>query len=482
MIPHKLLSPPSVTRPTIWVVDDSASETEMVRQALAPSYDVVTFRDWAEMLEALARQPAPQVLVLDWLMPGLSGIEVCQFLRANEATEGLPILMLTSHSRPEDLVAGLAAGANDYVSKPFRAGELVARVAALVRMYLLRERAERAEAAALALLRELPEALLTLDSGGRLTYVNAEAERMLGARAQQLLGRPVRELLPGLAVDSIPDVSTELFPLPDLRLGERYLAPVVRPLAVDSEASTTISLRDVTAERHLQARRLDFYSVIAHDLRTPLQAVLLRTQLMLAGKGGTLSEQHREDLLRIQQRIGELGSMVGDFLELARLEAAGLKLEPHELDLAELLCAAFDDYQVLAERGGVQLACAPRGEHVKVVGDRRRLGQVVNNLVSNAIKFTGRGGRVEARVQREDGWVEAQIHDTGRGIAPEALPSLFDRYTRAPEEHTTPGSGLGLMIVREIVEAHGGSVGVHSEAGAGSTFWFRLPEAGPAHH
>jgi signal transduction histidine kinase len=480
VIPHKLLSPPSDARPTIWVVDDSASETEMARQALAPSYEVVTFRDGAEMLEALARQPAPQVLVLDWLMPGLSGIEVCQFLRANEATEGLPILMLTSHNRPEDLVAGLAAGANDYVTKPFRAGELVARVAALVRMYLLRERAERAEEAALTLLRELPEALLTVDREQRLTYVNAEAERMLGQEARQLLGRSVRELLPGLAVDSIPDVSTELFPLPDLRVGERYYAPVVRPLAVDSEASTTISLRDVTAERHLQARRLDFYSVIAHDLRTPLQAVLLRTQLMLSGKGGTLSEQHREDLGRIQQRLGELGDMVGNFLELARVEAAGLKLEPQELDLSELVCTAFDDFQVLAERGGVELACVPRDVQVRVVGDRRRLGQVVNNLISNAIKFTSRGGRVEARVQQEGGWVETQIRDTGRGIAPEVQHSLFDRYTRAPEAQATPGTGLGLMIVREIVEAHGGSVGVHSETGAGSTFWFRIPRGGPA--
>jgi signal transduction histidine kinase len=117
---------------------------------------------------------------------------------------------------------------------------------------------------------------------------------------------------------------------------------------------------------------------------------------------------------------------------------------------------------------------------VTVVGDRRRLGQVVNNLVSNAIKFTPRGGRVEAQVQLTDGgWVETRIRDTGLGISADALPSLFDRYTRAPEAHATPGTGLGLMIVREIVEAHGGSVGVHSEAGAGSTFWFRLPQGGP---
>nr|WP_228531022.1 MULTISPECIES: ATP-binding protein [Myxococcaceae] len=475
-----MLSPPSETRPTIWVVDDSAAETEVVRQALAPSYHVATFRDGAEMLEALARLQAPEVLVLDWLMPGLSGIEVCQFLRANQATEALPILMLTSHSRPEDLVAGLAAGANDYVTKPFRPGELVARVAALVRMHLLRERAERAEGAALALLAGLPEALLTIDSAGRLTYVNAEAERMLGRGARELLGQPVRELLPGLAVDQIPDVSTELFPLPDVRVGDAWYAPVVRPLAVDAAASTTISLRDVTAQRLLEARRLDFYSVIAHDLRTPLQAVLLRTQLMLAGKGGTLSEQHRQDLGRIQQRIGELGNLVGDFLELARLEAAGLKLEPQPVDLPDLLCDTFDDFQVLADNSGVRLECAPRGQRAMVVGDRRRLGQVVNNLVSNAIKFTPKGGRVEARVELTEGWVETQVQDTGRGIAPEELPRLFNRYTRAEDAGAVSGTGLGLMIVREIVEAHGGSVGVHSEAGAGSTFWFRLPRADPA--
>jgi signal transduction histidine kinase len=206
--------------------------------------------------------------------------------------------------------------------------------------------------------------------------------------------------------------------------------------------------------------------------------VLLRTQLMLAGKGGALSEQHRQDLARIQQRIGELGHMVGDFLELARLEAAGLKLEPQSVNLPDLVCAAFDDFQVLADSGGVSLECVARGQDVVVAGDRRRLGQVVNNLVSNAIKFTPRGGRVEARVELSEGWVETHIHDTGRGIPADALSRIFNRYTRASEADATPGSGLGLMIVREIVEAHGGSVGVQSEAGAGSTFWFRLPCAG----
>ena len=160
--------------------------------------------------------------------------------------------------------------------------------------------------------------------------------------------------------------------------------------------------------------------------------------------------------------------MVTDFLELARLDATDLLLESIPLDLGALVSATAEDFRALAQKQNVAL---------KVAGDARRLGQVVTNLVSNALKFTPSGGRVELEVRRQDGGVETAVQDTGRGIPAQALATLFDRYTRVVENDVVPGTGLGLIIVREIVEAHGGTLGVESIPGAGSRFWFRLPQA-----
>jgi two-component system phosphate regulon sensor histidine kinase PhoR len=117
-------------------------------------------------------------------------------------------------------------------------------------------------------------------------------------------------------------------------------------------------------------------------------------------------------------------------------------------------------------------------DRTDIVGDSRRLRQVITNLVSNAIKFTGERGTITTAVQTREDHVELSIRDTGRGIAPEDIGKIFDRYTRVTQHgDEVPGTGLGLMIVREIIEAHGGSVGVESSVGSGSRFWFRLPRS-----
>ncbi len=117
---------PASPRPTVWLLDDSPAESEVIRSALAPTCLVSTFSDGAALIEALGHQSPPDVMVLDWVLPGLSGIEVCEYLRSNRATAALPVLLLTVLQGAEDVVRGLKAGANDYVFKPFRPVELAA--------------------------------------------------------------------------------------------------------------------------------------------------------------------------------------------------------------------------------------------------------------------------------------------------------------------------------------------------------------------
>jgi signal transduction histidine kinase len=251
------------------------------------------------------------------------------------------------------------------------------------------------------------------------------------------------------------------------------LSPAIRLLGGENDTfGTTISLRDVTDRRRAEQRRLDFYSMIAHDLRSPMNAITLRAELMLRGKHGDLPSGAIADLRKVQENVHSLIRMINDFLDLARLEATDYKLVQETLDLSEVASACIDELRPLSEAAGLKIETDWPRQGVPVVGDERRLAQVLSNLLGNAIKFTPPGGKVRIRMLRDKDEATVIVEDTGTGIAPDQLERIFGRYVRGGGNGA--GSGLGLLIVKEIVEAHGGTVGVDSTVGEGSRFWFRL--------
>ncbi len=464
----------------VWVVDDSPLDLQRAEKALAGDFEVRGFTDGSSVLEQLATQVPPDVLVVDWLMPHVTGVEVIRFMRSGAGRlPAVPVLLLTARNQPEQIVEGLDAGATDYVGKPYADEELRARVRALVRTSRLLERALRAESTIRTLLATAPDALVVVDAQGRITYVNAEAERAFCRPAAAIVGQAVEDVLPTLPVRSVsvaPDVA--LLPLPDVHLGERVYSPSVRVLPSDTAARTTIALRDVTERRRADARRTDFYSISAHDLRSPLNSMLLRLDLLLQGRRGPMPAEAIADVRKCEGNIRGMMRMINDFLDLARMEGAGFKIACAPVDLGALVSGVLEDVRPLADARGVRLRWAPPERPLVTAGDSYRLAQVVSNLLGNAIKYTAADRAVEVRIADCDGAYEVSVRDDGPGIPADLLPSVFDRFTRAPDApHRAPGWGLGLMIVREIVEAHGGHVGVHSEVGRGSTFWFSVPRA-----
>jgi len=468
----------SHTRPVVWIVDDSPLDAQRARQVLEGDYVVEVFGDGSSMLERMAVHAPPDVLVLDWLMPGVSGIEVCRFLRGGAAQSQLAILLLTMQTQTAQIVEGLEAGANDYLVKPYADPELRARVDALVRWNGLLDRAQKAEARVRELLQYAPDPLISIDFENRITFANREAQRMLGEPADTLKGRSFNDVLPGVSVEQLIDAARSARPLPDLEVGDQIFSPSVRSLPSRDQSGLTVALRDVTARRQRETRRLDFYSIIAHDLRSPLGTMLMRTDLLLRGRRGVLSAEVIGELRKMETHMRSLVALINDFLEFARMEEAAQKMARERVDLAALIGETVDDFRPLLDNAHQELHVQVAGAHPIVMGDRRRLQQVLTNLIANAIKFTPAGGRIVVRADCPGPLCEVWVEDNGMGIAEDILPTLFQRYTRAPSgTRDAGGTGLGLLIVREIVEAHNGTVGVDSAPGKGSRFWFRLPAA-----
>lgn len=246
--------------------------------------------------------------------------------------------------------------------------------------------------------------------------------------------------------------------------------------AARGEAQSARRQLRVQNEQLLEADRLkhEFVALISHDLRTPLTSIMGYLELIL--DDDNLTEEQRGFLSVADRNADRLLRLVNDLLFVARFEAGQLDLHPTELDLAAVVRQSVEEAEPRATAGGIELTC-DAGAVSAVQADKGRMFQLVDNLVSNAIKFTPAGGDVRVSVTPVNGVVRLEVADTGIGIESQEQQRLFERFFRAStaSEHQIPGTGLGLYITRAIVEAHGGSIVVRSDLGEGTSFSVELP-------
>ena len=225
-----------------------------------------------------------------------------------------------------------------------------------------------------------------------------------------------------------------------------------------------------------------FLSNISHELRTPLNSIIGFTDLLLTQElGPALSDQQRDFLETVARNGRQLLELINELLDLQRIAAGRMELKPEPFELAALLNEAAGSVHAQVQKHGHALVISPLPPDLRVHADRGRVRQVLLNLLSNAIKFTPDGGRITVAAGPVNGGAEARIAvtDTGIGIAPEDQPKLFQEFSQldASASRKYEGTGLGLALSRRLVELHGGAIGVESEMGKGSTFWFTLPQA-----
>jgi PAS domain S-box-containing protein len=233
------------------------------------------------------------------------------------------------------------------------------------------------------------------------------------------------------------------------------------------------------AEAAIQAKD-EFLTMVSHELRSPLNAILGYAQLLRPGR--VTIENINKAVGVIERNAKAQLQIIEDLLDSARIMTGKLRIAPVPVDLAPVLDAALDTVRATAEAKGITLVTDFGGGTEQLLGDSTRLQQIVSNLLSNAVKFTSDGGRVELHMESDEDWVRLTVRDTGKGIEPEFLPHVFERFRQADSSsgRRHAGVGLGLSIVKYLVELHGGAITAASEgAGCGSTFTVKLPRRHP---
>jgi two-component system phosphate regulon sensor histidine kinase PhoR len=335
--------------------------------------------------------------------------------------------------------------------------------------------------------------ILVVDERLRIVRAGVEASRLADRPSEQLVGMSLIAAFGSAALDHVArDAVTAQAPA----TGEAELGPMGgRIFAIDavplSRGGLVISLSDVTRLRRIERVRRDFVANISHELRTPLASVKLLAETL---SGGAVDDPDtaRDFTQQIEREVDHLAQLVDELLDLTMIESGETKLDLQAVRPGTLVAEVAERIRPVAERRHVAVRVLPEppgGDERSARADPARLGQALLNLAHNAVKYSHAGGEVRVSWDHKPGCVRFTVADDGIGIPAAHQSRIFERFykvdrSRARSEYGSEGveprggSGLGLAIVRHIAEAHGGTVGVDSVEGSGSTFWIEVPAAG----
>jgi PAS domain S-box-containing protein len=523
---------------SVLLVDDQPANLLALEAVLGDLGHTLVYANSGEEALGLMQDRDFAVVLLDVRMEGMDGFQTAREIRNRERSRHTPIIFLTGHDDNRSVLEeAYTLGAVDYLVKPIVPVILRAKVAVFVDLFQKTERATRqADLLRLLIQGTTDYAIFMLDPEGRVVSWNAGAERIKGYRAEEIVGQSFSRFYPQEALDRGWPAEELRIAAADGRCedegwrirkdGSRFWANVIitalrdgtghlwgfskvtrdlterkqreeelrqlhrdlekrvqertAALAASNEALQTENAERKRAEaalREADRRKDQFVMMLGHELRNPLAPIRNGLQLLQASDADReVVEQAR---MMMERQVGHIARIIDDLLDVSRLKRDQVKLRSERLDLGRLVRTAIADQRLTFDRAGVTLEADLPEIPVWVNGDSTRLTQVLDNLFQNAVKFTDKGGKVAVRVHSDRDHQQAvfTVRDNGVGIESALLPHLFEPFTQADRslDRSKGGLGLGLSLVKGLVELHGGEVHALSAGpGQGAEFVVRL--------
>ena len=485
----------------ILVVDDERGIREGCRRILTAEGFLVDVAGNGKEGWDLVRAKKPyDLLLVDLMMPVMGGLELMD--QVSGFDRDIIMIVITGFATIETAVEAMKHGAYDYVPKPFTPDQLLAvvnrglekRRLRIQTQRLMEERDQKLlevakeESKLRAIVDSMADGILVINNERQIVLWNPAAVKMLNLHEKLEAGRDIHEFIPQKDLIALidkaftPDASQYTVLSEEIELGVPESHTLMVNLSVvrdnDGQGLGVVSvLRDITELTEINQVKTQFVTMVTHELRAPLAAIEGYLTAYLQGLAGTDPQISRQMLDRAKQRAHALLELVNDLLEFSRLEAKKVVRKKELLDLSGVITSTVELFKAQGDPKGIQFQVDLPAPLPLIEADRGEMEQLFTNLISNAIKYNVKRGKVMVSAKRSNHALNIKVTDTGIGISEEHLDHIFEEFYRVsgPETRYTTGTGLGLSIVKKIVESHFGRIDVESKVGKGTTFTVKLP-------
>ncbi len=484
----------------ILIIDDEKSLRDGAERILSRmGFTPLKAENGDKGLAVIEKEPV-SIVLLDMKMPGMDGMEVLRRIMAMD--RGIIVIVITGFATVETAIEAMKQGAYDFIPKPYEPDQLrivVNRAHEKQRLSLEAEKLEQDRKRTLAdlhteksrihtILTSLPNGVIVTDTTGKVVLVNPSFLQLFGLSpdmapgehidiyvSDQGLCKLIMDISKGRHVDfdDIPTYEINLHP-------GKYLLARGRPVLGEKREclGAVVNIMDISAMKALDQLKSEFVAKVTHELRSPLSTIHEQLAVVLSDKDEDTSEEEQYILSRAKEKTKGLISTIGDLLDLSRIEAGIASKETRSVNIGELLKNIIDFLEPQAKAKNQTLNLVIPQEPVPgITGDPMAFESVFGNLVTNAINYTQTGGEINVRVDMSGGNIRVVVEDNGYGIEARHMENIFKRFFRVKNEKTRyiTGTGLGLPIVKGILDTYGGYIDVESEYGKGTAFTVILP-------
>ncbi len=473
--------------PRILVIDDEKRIRDGCYKVLTEEgFEVARAEDGKRGIEMI-EEAHYDIILLDLMMPGLSGFDVLAHVKSLHPDT--VIIVISGYATVEHSIESMKKGAFDFIPKPFAPDQLRLMVYKAIEYTRTLQDVAHEKSRIRVLVNQLDSGVMATDIRKRVALANPAFLKMMRYHGEPVIGRHASSCVrderlmemidQALSEDRFVELTEELSfeaeeDEQEIILGVRC-APFRDRLGRNLGVLTL--LHDITALKKMDRVKSDFVSMVAHEIRSPMNSVLAQLKVLRDGLAGEVTEKQTEILDRASKRITALTDLSTELLDLAKIESGLITQEKESLDMAELLADQTAFHEAKARDKGIRLELAPLPDLPPVVANRPNMEEVLSNLITNAVHYTPEGGQVTVSARTEGHYLRISVQDTGIGISEEDQEKIFNRFYRVKNEKTMfiTGTGLGLPIVKSILEAHNGQIRVESLPDQGSTFHVYLP-------
>ena len=484
----------------VLVVDDEQDIRDASERILSRiGYQVQKASRGDEALDILKKNSI-DIVLLDLKMPGMDGMEI--LARIRERSTEIQVIVITGYATVETAIEAMKQGAYDFIPKPFEPDQLrivVNRAWEKIHFIQNAKKLEQERNRTLSdldteksrirtIIESFPSGVVVTDPKGRVMLMNPAFKQLLGIDSSLKTGNPLKDYLPdedlcrlvleisqGKHVD-YDDIPNYEFSLP----GEKYFMAKGQPVLGEKKEclGAVLNIVDISAMKLLDNLKSEFVAKVSHELRSPLSTIHEQLALVIKDMVGEDFAQDHHILDRAREKTKGLISLIGDLLDLSRIEEGIICHEPQSIRLEDILKNIIEFLSTSAQKKNQSLTLVlPQDELPELIADPIALESIFGNLVTNAINYTQEGGEIIVTADMAGINSRVRVKDNGFGIADKYLNKIFDRFYRVKDDKTRyiTGTGLGLPIVKGLLDSMGGFIDVESEPGKGSIFTVLLP-------